>query len=58
MPNGEIFTLKFVANENGYQPESPFLPTPPAFPFEIPDFVLRQIAFAEQQKAEAARRGN
>ncbi|MCL4154300.1 UNVERIFIED_CONTAM: hypothetical protein GTU68_010141, partial [Idotea baltica] len=55
LPNGEIFTLKYVANENGYQPESPFLPVAPAFPHPIPQFVLDQIAFAEQQRAERER---
>ncbi|MCL4151822.1 UNVERIFIED_CONTAM: hypothetical protein GTU68_049215 [Idotea baltica] len=55
LPNGQIFTLKFVANENGYHPESPFLPVAPVFPHPIPQFVLDQIAFAEQQKAERAR---
>ena len=52
LPNGEIFTLRFVANENGYQPESPYLPVAPEFPHEIPQFVLDQIAFAEQQKQQ------
>ncbi|MCL4141936.1 UNVERIFIED_CONTAM: hypothetical protein GTU68_046466 [Idotea baltica] len=51
LPNGDLFSLKFVANENGYQPESAFLPVAPAFPHPIPQFVLDQIAFAQQQKA-------
>merc|ERR1711970_940279 len=45
-PNGEDFQLSFVADENGYQPQSPFLPVAPAFPHPIPDFVLEQIEFA------------
>ncbi|KAL7631912.1 UNVERIFIED_CONTAM: hypothetical protein RMT77_017791 [Armadillidium vulgare] len=52
LDNGEIFVLKYVANENGYQPESPFLPVAPAFPHPIPQFVLDQIAFADQQRRE------
>ncbi|KAL7631911.1 UNVERIFIED_CONTAM: hypothetical protein RMT77_017790 [Armadillidium vulgare] len=55
LDNGEIFVLKYVANENGYQPESPYLPVAPAFPHPIPQFVLDQIAFAEQQRAERER---
>ncbi|MCL4144541.1 UNVERIFIED_CONTAM: hypothetical protein GTU68_047899, partial [Idotea baltica] len=55
LPNGETFSLKFVANENGYQPESPFLPVAPEFPHPIPQFVLDQIAFAAQEDAAAAK---
>ena len=42
-PNGEKFDLKFVANENGFQPESSWLPVAPEFPHPIPQFVLDQI---------------
>ena len=50
--------MKFVANENGFQPESPFLPVAPDFPHPIPQFVLDQIAFAAQQKESQARSGS
>ncbi|MCL4148985.1 UNVERIFIED_CONTAM: hypothetical protein GTU68_019255, partial [Idotea baltica] len=50
-PNGEQFDLKFVANENGYQPESAWLPVAPEFPHPIPQFVLDQIAFAASQRS-------
>lgn len=43
--------MKFVANENGFQPQSDLLPVAPEFPHPIPDFVLEQIAFAAQQDA-------
>merc|ERR1711970_184987 len=49
--DGEAVPLTFVANENGYQPESSLLPSAPAFPHEIPEWVLEQIAFAEQERA-------
>ncbi|CAL4089210.1 unnamed protein product [Meganyctiphanes norvegica] len=49
--DGEAVPLTFVANEYGYQPESSLLPVAPAFPHEIPEWVLEQIAFAEQQRA-------
>merc|ERR1712002_535720 len=49
--DGEAVPLTFVANEKGYQPESSLLPIAPAFPHEIPEWVLEQIAFAEQERA-------
>merc|ERR1712002_654547 len=49
--DGEAVPLTFVADENGYQPESSLLPVAPAFPHEIPEWVLEQIAFAEQERA-------
>jgi hypothetical protein len=50
-PDGTPFELKFVANAAGYQPESSALPEAPAFPFEIPQFVLDQIAKAAEEDA-------
>ena len=54
-PNGEDFELRFVANENGFQPESEWLPVAPEFPHPIPQFVLEQIEKAAREDAEAAR---
>ncbi|XP_018015028.1 cuticle protein AM1159-like isoform X2 [Hyalella azteca] len=55
-PDGESFVLKYIANaEGGYQPESDALPVAPAFPHEIPQFVLDQIAKAAREDEEAAR---
>ena len=53
-PSGETFQLKYVADENGFQPESDWLPVAPAFPHPIPDFVLEQIEKAAREDAEAA----
>ncbi|CAL4125383.1 unnamed protein product, partial [Meganyctiphanes norvegica] len=50
--DGEVVPLTFVADESGFQPSSSLLPVAPAFPHEIPDWVIKQIEFAEQQKAE------
>ncbi|MCL4142602.1 UNVERIFIED_CONTAM: hypothetical protein GTU68_019108, partial [Idotea baltica] len=50
-PNGEKYDMKFVANENGFQPESSWLPVAPEFPHPIPQFVLDQIAFAATQRS-------
>ncbi|CAL4059618.1 unnamed protein product, partial [Meganyctiphanes norvegica] len=48
-PDGTETHLTYVANENGFQPQSSALPVAPAFPHPIPDFVLEQIEFARQQ---------
>merc|ERR1712055_1083383 len=48
--DGEAVPLTFVADKNGFQPDSSLLPVAPAFPHEIPQFVLDQIAFAEQER--------
>ncbi|KAK8740175.1 hypothetical protein OTU49_003080 [Cherax quadricarinatus] len=54
-PDGQVFELKFVADEGGYQPQSSALPVAPVFPHPIPQFVLDQIAFAAKEDAERAR---
>ena len=46
--------MKFVADENGFQPESDFLPVAPEFPHPIPDFVLAQIEKARLEDEAAA----
>ena len=51
-PDGTVVELKFVANEDGFQPESSLLPVAPAFPHPIPQFVLDQIAFAALEDAK------
>nr|XP_027230585.1 endocuticle structural glycoprotein SgAbd-8-like [Penaeus vannamei] len=42
-PDGQVFDLQFVADLNGYQPQSSFLPVAPAFPHPIPTHALEQI---------------
>ncbi|XP_053639598.2 cuticle protein CP14.6-like [Cherax quadricarinatus] len=54
-PDGTHVVVKFVADENGYQPQSDLLPVAPAFPHPIPQFVLDQIAFAAEEDAARAR---
>merc|ERR1712106_11271 len=47
--------MTFVADENGFQPQSDALPVAPAFPHPIPQFVLDQIEFARLEDEAAAR---
>ncbi|XP_050700860.1 cuticle protein AMP1A-like isoform X2 [Eriocheir sinensis] len=54
-PDGTPVHVKFIADENGYQPESSLLPVAPEFPHPIPQFVLDQIAFAAEEDAKRSR---
>ncbi|XP_068228026.1 pupal cuticle protein Edg-78E-like [Palaemon carinicauda] len=55
LPDGQQFEMTFVADENGFQPQSSFLPVAPEFPHPIPQFVLDQIEKARREDEEAAR---
>ncbi|XP_042856164.1 predicted GPI-anchored protein 58 [Penaeus japonicus] len=58
LPDGQLFELRFVADENGFQPQSAFLPVAPAFPHPIPAHALRQIERARQEDAARSRQGS
>ncbi|XP_064094717.1 cuticle protein AMP1A-like [Macrobrachium nipponense] len=57
-PDGTDVLVKYVANENGFQPQSDLLPVAPEFPHPIPQFVLDQIAFAAEEDARRGRDGS
>ncbi|KAK4304218.1 hypothetical protein Pmani_023852 [Petrolisthes manimaculis] len=47
-PEGILEEVRYVADEFGYQPQSPLLPTP----HPLPAHAIEQIRFAEEQKAK------
>ncbi|XP_042887673.1 cuticle protein AM/CP1114-like [Penaeus japonicus] len=49
LDDGSVAEVRYQADENGFQVQSPLLPVAPEFPHPIPQFVLDQIAFAEEQ---------
>lgn len=47
--------MKFLANDQGFQPESSWLPVPVESLHPIPDFVLQQIEKARLEDEAAAK---
>merc|ERR1739838_59742 len=51
-PDGSVHILSYIADKNGFRPQSDMLPTPPP----MPAHALRQVEFARRQKEQADRR--
>ncbi|XP_042218352.1 DNA-directed RNA polymerase II subunit RPB1-like [Homarus americanus] len=56
LPDGQVFELTYVADENGFQPQSSSLPLAPAFPHPIPAHALHQIQRGRRLHEARARR--
>lgn len=50
LPDGSRLELTFIANEEGYQPQSAAIPTP----HPLPPHVIELLAVVEQLKREGA----
>ncbi|KAH8397419.1 hypothetical protein KR222_003266, partial [Zaprionus bogoriensis] len=43
-PEGQLVRVNYLADQNGFQPQSDLLPTPPP----IPDYILRSIQYIQE----------
>jgi len=48
--DGSVVEVRYIANEYGFQVDHPLLPVAPENPHPLPQFVLDQIAFGEEQR--------
>ncbi|CAL4095919.1 unnamed protein product, partial [Meganyctiphanes norvegica] len=51
-PDGTVHVLRYIADKDGYRPQSDMLPTPPP----MPEHAVRQVEFARSQREQGERR--
>ncbi|XP_012544117.1 cuticular protein RR-1 motif 6 isoform X1 [Bombyx mori] len=51
-PDGQLVEIQYVADENGYQPQGSFIPTPPP----IPEAIVRALQYIQDHPPPATQK--